>query len=471
MYKFIKNIFLTFLFVIISGITGFAKKINSDSLIISSIRISGNKKTKDFVILRELTFKKNDKIPAEELPEHLKKSKTNLLKTPLFNFAEADFRYLDSVNVEVIINLRERWYFWPQAALYYADRNFSNWLNNKDLSRTDIGLGLIQYNFRGRNEKLSFYSIFGYDEELILNYEHVYFDKKRQHSGAVFLKQLKRKETGCIIENDRLKRIKLIDDYALKSYNFSFKYQYRKQIYNSHSLFLGFEHRSLSDSLLACNNYYTTNPNIPVNYFFLKYIFLNDKRDSRIFPLEGHQIKITAVKNGFFIFPESNINSLKIKGEFSKYTKLSSKFYLGNHFTVQKTTGQRNPFFLNTALGYTSSIRAYEYNVVNGTDFILIKNTLNFELLPKKNIHLKFIPWNRFNTPFIQIFADIFTDFAYVKNNDVFYNQNNSLANTPLLSTGFGINILTYYDWLIRFEYSVNIQKNVGFYLHFEAPF
>ncbi len=471
MYKFIKNIFTTFLFVIIFGPVGYAQKLSSDSLIISSIRISGNTKTKDFVILRELTFRKNDKIPADELPERLKESKTNLLKTPLFNFAEADFRYLDSLNVEVIINLTERWYFWPQAALYYADRNFSNWLNNRDLSRTDLGLGLIKYNFRGRNEKLSFYSIFGYDEELILNYEHVYFDKKRQHSGAVFLKQLKRKETACMIENDYVKRIKLTDEYALKSYNFSFKYQYRKQIYNSHSVYLGYEHRSLSDSLLTCNSYYTTNPTVPVNYFFIKYIFLNDKRDSRIFPLKGHQIKITALKNGFFIFPESNINSLKIKAEFSKYTKLSSKFYLGNHFTVQKTLGQRNPFFLNTALGYTSNIRAYEYNAVNGTDFILIKNTLNFELLPKKIIHLNFIPWNRFNTPFIQIFADIFTDFAYVKNDDVFYNQNNTLANTPLFSAGLGINILTYYDWLIRFEYSVNIQKNAGFYLHFEVPF
>jgi len=77
MYKFIKNIFLTFLFIIIFGQAGFAQKISSDSLIISSVRISGNKKTKDFVILRELTFRKNDKIPKEELPEHLKKSKTN----------------------------------------------------------------------------------------------------------------------------------------------------------------------------------------------------------------------------------------------------------------------------------------------------------------------------------------------------------------------------------------------------------
>lgn len=461
------NLFISFIFFQILN----AQTTLNDSVTVSEINIYGNHKTKDFVILRELAFKRNEIISEDKLSDLLEKSKINLLKTPLFNTVKIDYTMIDSLLVSIHITVDERWYLWPQAALYYADRNFSNWLKNRDLSRTDLELGLVKYNFGGRNEKVSFYSTFGYDEELIFNYENFYFDKKRRHSGALYLKQLKRKETGCMIEDDKVKRIKLTDEYALKSYNFSFKYQYRKEIYNSHSVYFGFEHRNLSDSLLSCNNFYTTNPDVPVNYFFVKYIFLNDKRDSRIFPLKGHQIKITAVKNGLFIFPESKINSFKIKGEFSKYTKLNSIFFLANNFSFQKTVGQRNPFFLNSALGYSSNIRAYEYFAVNGKDFILLKNTLNFELLPKKNIPLNFIPWERFNSPFIEIYLDIFTDAAYVKNDDPIYKQNNTLANTPLFSGGFGINILTYYDWLIRIEYSVNIQKNSGFYLHFEAPF
>ena len=52
----------------------------------------------------------------------------------------------------------------------------------------------------------------------------IFIDKKRQHSIGLYLKQLRRKETGCIIENDKLMQIKLKDEYALKSYNFSLKY-------------------------------------------------------------------------------------------------------------------------------------------------------------------------------------------------------------------------------------------------------
>ncbi len=464
------SIFAIFLFVFCNHNYAYSQTQN-DSIIISDILISGNHKTKKSVILRELTFKIGDTVLQQNISGLLEKSKLNLLKTPLFNFVETEVQHIDKNRVIILIKVTERWYFWPQAAIYYADRNFSNWLKNRDLSRTDLGLGLIKYNFRGRNEKLSFYYIFGYDEEFILNYEHVYFDKKRQHSGALYLKQLKRKETGCMIENDRVKQLKLVNEYALKAYNVTFKYQFRKKIHTSNSVYLGFEHRSISDSLFACNYNYTTNPEAPVNYFFLKYVFRNDKRDSRIFPLKGSQIKLTVVKNGLFIFPESEINSIKLKGTYSKYTQLSRKFYLGNHLTLQKSFGQKNPFYLNTALGYSSDIRAYEFYVVNGSDFILLKNTLNFELLPKKIIHLNVIPWEKFNTLYVKIYADVFTDAAYVKNTDVQYIQNNTLANTLLYSAGVGINILTYYDWLIRAEFSVNRQKNAGFYLHFEAPF
>ncbi|NPA66987.1 MAG: hypothetical protein GXO50_00090 [Chlorobi bacterium] len=449
----------------------FSQNTASQKVYVKKIEISGNEKTKPGVILRELTLKKGDSVSVKDIPELLKNSEVNLLKLPLFNFAEINFSYIDSSNIEINVNVIERWYFWPQIAVYYADRNFSNWLKNKDFSRTDLGLGITKYNFGGRNEKLTFFTVFGYDRELIFRYENFYFDKARKHSGAFYVSRLKRKETGCIIEDDEVKQIKLSDEYALKSYNISFKYNFRKGYYRNNSVYAGFEHRSVSDSLLLCNPGYFTVSDNDVDYFYLKYIFLSDKRDSRVFPLEGHKFKFTLIKNGLKIFQGNGINSFKIKAEISEYIPLSDKLFFGNNVTAQTTLGDKNPFFLNTALGYSSSIRAYEYYAVNGSDFILVKNTLNFELLPKKIIHLKFLPWDKFNTSFIRIFADAFVDFAYVNNDDPVYDAANDLANTFLIGAGAGINVLTYYDWLFRLDFSVNKRGESGFYLHFEAPF
>ncbi len=463
------RIYLILLFLAAGNIS--AQDNKNKNVLISKIEITGNKKTKDNIILRELTFKENEYVASDKLPELTKQSKINLLKTPLFNYVSINYEITDSANAEITVKVEERWYLWPQAAVYYVDRNFSNWLKDKDFSRIDAALGLEKYNIRGRNEKLKLYVLFGYDEELIFKYDNFYFDKKRKHSGAVFLKQLRRKETSCAIENDKVKRIKLIDAYALKSYNITFKYSFRKNIHNINSFYFGFEHRSVADSLLLCNPHYFTGYGNSASYMFLKYIFLNDKRDSRIFPLTGYNIKITATKNGLFMFPESEINSLKLKGEFSKYIQINKKLYFAGNMTFQKTAGEKNPFFLNTALGYSSNIRGYEYYAINGTDFFLFKNTLNFKVLSKRTFQIKFLPWDKINKPYIKIYADIFADAAYVKNTDTLYNTQNYLTNKFLYGIGAGINILTYYDWLFRIDFSVNRQKESGIYLHFEAPF
>ncbi|MCF6185650.1 MAG: hypothetical protein L3J56_13710, partial [Bacteroidales bacterium] len=94
----------------------------TDSVVISKIIILGNNKTKKNVILRELTFKTGDRILRRNLPKLIEDSKRNLLKTPLFNFVDTEIQYIDSQYVIVLLTVTERWYFWPQAAIYYADR-------------------------------------------------------------------------------------------------------------------------------------------------------------------------------------------------------------------------------------------------------------------------------------------------------------------------------------------------------------
>ena len=61
--------------------------------------------------------------------------------------------------------------------------------------------------------------------------------------------------------------------------------------------------------------------------------------------------------------------------------------------------------------------------------------------------------------------------YAYVVNNDPNYLALNDLANTSLYGAGLGLNVVTYYDKMLRIEYSINKEFEGGFYLHFEAPF
>ena len=66
---------------------------------------------------------------------------------------------------------------------------------------------------------------------------------------------------------------------------------------------------------------------------------------------------------------------------------------------------------------------------------------------------LPLIPWEQFSKTHFSIFFSIFVDMGYVYNHEV---VNNPLNNEFLMSQGFSIDILSYYDKLIRFEYSLN---------------
>ena len=57
---------------------------------------------------------------------------------------------------------------------------------------------------------------------------------------------------------------------------------------------------------------------------------------------------------------------------------------------------------------------------------------------------------------------------GYVYNQEV---VNNPLNNEFLMSQGFSIDIVSYYDKLIRLECSSNHLGETGFFLHFSNPF
>jgi outer membrane protein assembly factor BamA len=318
---------------------------------------------------------------------------------------------------------------------------------------------------------LTLYTFFGYDEEFLIYYENIFLDRKRNHSLSFYYENLKRKETSYIVSEDILRQLRSDDEYVMKSSEFRIKYTYRKKLYNSHSVYAAYENRKASDTLLRGNPEYLNNPQLPGKYFSLKYVFLRDKRDSRIFPAEGHKIEFSAKKTGLGIFPESEINAFYMNFDLSLYNKINDRLSYNTNITLKKTFGSKNPFFLNQALGYLSRIRAYEYYVVNGRDLFLMKNSFYGKLIPKKIVHLKFLPWNKFNKVHFTLYGGIFSDIAYVTNKDDYYNIRNDMANQMLHGFGAGLNLITYYDKMLRIEYSWNKDLKGGFHVHFEAPF
>jgi len=98
----------------------------------------------------------------------------------LFEQVTVQSVFLDSTQVVIKINVRERWYLFPIPYFRWVDRNFNQWWNeqNRSLDRVNYGINLRQSNVTGNNDKLNAAFITGYTQQFSFRYQIPFIDKK-----------------------------------------------------------------------------------------------------------------------------------------------------------------------------------------------------------------------------------------------------------------------------------------------------
>lgn len=442
-----------------------------DSLVvIDDLELIGNKITTERILYREITFNVGDTLNIADYKQRKLKSEENLMNTSLFNFAKIS----DSIFIkdhityaQTKVEVTERWYIWPLPILELAERNFNAWWETKDLGLLNYGIFMDWQNFRGRKEQLKLLLQLGYDEKLGLSYTVPYINKKQTVGLSMGFNQTKNHQTSYFTENNRVERVRLPIEYAQVSYHAFLAISHRASIYKKHYLEVSYNERNFADTIFTLNPDFYSSPNTKAQYMKLSYSFKDDHRDYKSFPLKGYYWDVLIEKKGFGLFEESNISLLSAKFNIRKYWKLDKRLFFAAGIAARVANDKNHPYFLSTGLGYGRDfVRGYEFYVVDGQDYALLKTDLKFELVPQQVMKIKFIPTEKFNKIPWALYLSIFSDLAYSPGDR---RNGNSLQNDMLHGYGAGINLVTYYDVVIRFEYSFNKMKESGFFIHFMA--
>ena len=443
-------------------------------IVIGHITFEGNRQTKERIIRRELLFREGDTLSPEKFNELLEKSRENLLNTSLFNFVEEDITLsADSApQLNVAFTFTERWYVWPWPIIEFADRNFNTWWNeNRDLSRMSYGVALKWENFRGRKETLEWTARFGYNELYRLQYTIPYLNKKETLGITLGGGYGRTREIPVMNVDNRQVYYKNDDEYVLQAMVFHLDLIYRKRIHNTHNLKLEYDQRNYADTIITINPGFIPGGGNRLQYFTLVYLFKSDFRDYKPYPLNGHYFDVEVVKKGLWLPGKGIVDEFYVQSTFRKYFGLGPRWYHATGLNARFTNGAERPYFMDRAIGYGRDlVRGYEYYVVNGNNFGILKNNLKFALIPENSFKMNFIRTEKFSKVHYAFYLNAFFDIGYV---DQMYPRpelNNSLENTLLAGYGLGIDFVTYYDMVFRFEYSFNIINEHGFFLHFMAP-
>lgn len=440
---------------------------------INRIFIIGNRITRDNIVLRELSLKPGDQVWSTDLPSILELDKKKLINTRLFNTVQLKTLELEPNKIDVLIDVAERWYTFPAPLFELSDRNFNEWWQNydHDFRRVNYGLRLYQFNMRGRNETLRFLAQFGFQRRFELIYRFPYIDRRQKHGLAIEFRFNEPKNLAFQTVDHKYEFLKS-DKVLRRDRAAGVSYTYRKSFYKTHTLRLEYMSTFVEDTIRVLNpNYFHSEAGERQAFGWIGYSFTADHRDIQAYPLKGHHFSVGVARTG--LAPSDDVEKFEFNFFYSKYFDLRKNFFLANNSNLYWSTPNAVPYTNLGVLGLRRQfVRGYEIYVIEGPYYAMNKTTLKKRIF-SRDYHWADMPIHQFRHIPIDIYFKVYGDFGYVRNYDYYESLgvNGRLSNKLLSGIGFGFDIVSSYDAVLRFEYSFNAEGENGFFFHVKREF
>lgn len=439
---------------------------------IVSIKISGNKRTRPEIILRELDFKEGDTIPLSELAERIERNKLKLMNTGLFLQANIWYDGWEgaSNNVSLHVGVLEGMFVVPFPILELADRNFNVWWEtyNHSLRRLNWGVRFMHANLTGRKDPLKAIVQLGFTKKFEVVYTLPFFNKYKTLGANVNWLHTREKEIGYATENNVL-LYQRSDEFLLKRFRLGLGLRLRPHLDAYHELNLSWNKNEVAANVLNLYNpEFFTNGTIQ-RFPTIAYKFTYDKKDIKPYPLKGFFFETQVKAQGMGL--SQDINTLELMATFIQYLRMAPRWSL--ELGVRgKTELLRNkvPYYNSVALGYLYDyIKGYEFYVIDGTDYAWQKSTLRFGIMDRNFDLSRYIPYEAYKQMSLKLYLALHNELAYV--NNPWYGVNNSLSNHLLWGLSLSLDFQLFYSKVFSIELSRNHLNEYGLYLHWSLAF
>lgn len=434
----------------------------SDKLVISSILITGNHKTKSHYILRELPFRIGDTLSFSQLTDLLPIARTNIYNTKLFIDVAVYPEKISDSFVVIAITVKERWYTFPIPFVELADRSFNVWWQkyHADLRRLSYGINFFQQNLSGRNDNMSVLATVGFNRQFQIEYTTPYLTPGMQSRLKFGFSILGSREIPYITSNNNKLLYYQSNATIRKNWLASASFVIRKNIKKTELIKVSLNNINLFDSIHLINPQYFKGQ--ASNYLVpeIEYKGNYDDVDNAMYPLKGAKYQLILSKRG--LGWSGDVNRLFASAYAKFYKPLGRDWYGSFRLSGQIMFPFDQPYYNTKAIGYSNDyIRGYEFYVIDGVASFIARADLK-----KKLFHIS-LPTllrqeNYRRIPFT-FYAKIFADAGAAYNR-----KQTELGNTLQIGTGVGIDIVTLYDLAVSINFGINKMGETGYYLHKE---
>ena len=407
---------------------------NNEFVKVDSIEIIGNEKTKEFVILRELSFGLGDSINSETL----KFDKERIFSLSIFTYVDLKIVKQADLN-KVIIAVQESWYIFPVPFINIPEKTFT---------RVSYGIRFVYLNFRGRNETLKATFSFGYDPFFSLSYENPLLIPSADISfilGGIYSTPLNKSPTADSIHGSSF-------DYMTYGGQISFG----KRLNLSNDLYFTGGYSYVEAPLPDDAPIMASGTSIDKSFFAgISYVF--DTRDLKQYANRGYYLMANYLYKGI---GNNNISYSIVDAEVRNYRKIVGDLIFKYRVGGRHTFGKTIPLYDYSTLGYSYFTRGNRYLVREGNNALIGSIELGHPLLKEWNFGMTFpIVPKSLTRARIAIIFNIFADAA-----TTFNNGDKVLLNDFNSGYGVGLTFLIMPYITFRTEFALN-EMGIGEFL------
>lgn len=407
--------------------------------VIDTIIVLGNEKTKESVILREMTLKPG----MEATQEAIEFDRSRIYSIGLFTRVEISIVPFGQKNV-LIVDVSERWYIIPLPIFGFRDG---------DPKKPFYGVGVLHNNFRGMNQKLFGSVVFGYNPSLALQYADPWIDRENDlyFTGSLSYFRIRNRSTTAILNTNNFDEL---------HYDINTTLGKRFNLYNTAGINLGFQIVEVTEHRPGR----TVNPSGSDKFIYATASFTHDSRDLRDYTTQGTYFNAYVTKYGF---GETVLSFTRLGADLRRFTPLPLSFTLATRAFGSIVSGGVIPTYARSYFGYGERIRGFFKDVLEGENIAGASAELRWPLVNPRVVHFtaidlppEFAVW-RFGIS-LELFADAGTTW---------FRSGTLSLNTVAAGYGGGVVFLLPYDVVVRTEYAWNRYGRGQLIVDFRASF
>ena len=427
---------------------------------IRNIVFVGNKVTKEFVIEREMSIHAGDSILANDLNEVIEFNRERILNSQLFVEAMANIKNWNNDSLDIEYTVKELFYWNAHPYVTLADRNFNVWWYdfNHKFNRLNIGADINRKNFRGRGEEIGIEGQVGFNKHIYIYYSNPYIDKTLKNGIKASLSFNTGKEIQAQTDSNKqiFYRNEQVNPY--RWFRGEFSYLYRPKYAAIHELRLAYHHYTITSQMFAEQSNFLggrTKMGIPE----IRYRYKFNNTDDRNYPIHGWEVESFLEHKGMGLV--KNFTQTQLYTHVVRYQPIYKKWSSAFHFRGRIFGPDKQPYFNYRAMGFENDyVRGYEYYIVDGSHYGLIRTDLRRKLFSYK-VRQHILPFLRYIP--VDFYGKVYNDVGYVHSNNI---GNSFLNNKILNGYGLGLDIVMSYYLKVRLEYSFNGLNENGLFLN-----